>query len=111
MAAAPIITDLPIEKPGESGSHFTEPWLEPFLVKHSSWYRRHLAKAGRRESKSHSSRNSSVLTTHTEAPQRQASVDEDEQWQRVEAESKETRQLEMRRRGGWLKFRNVSRRA
>jgi hypothetical protein len=90
MAAAPIITDLPIERPGESGSHFTEPWLEPFLVKHSSWYHRHLTKAGRRESKSNSSRNSSVTTTYTEAPQRKASVDEEEQWRRVEEEYKET---------------------
>jgi hypothetical protein len=90
MAAAPIVTDLPIERPGESGSHFTEPWLEPFLVKHSSWYRRHLTKAGRRESKSNSSRNSSVTTTSTEAPKRNASVDEDEQWRRVEEEYRET---------------------
>jgi hypothetical protein len=90
MAAAPIITDLPIECPGDSGSHFTEPWLEPFLVKHSSWYRRHLTKAGRRESKSNSSRNSSVTTPYTEAPKRNASVDEDEQWKRVEEEYRKT---------------------
>jgi hypothetical protein len=66
MAAAPIIINLPIERPGEDGSHFTEPWLEPFLVKHSAWYRRHLTKAGRRESKaSKASRNASVATTKT----------------------------------------------
>jgi hypothetical protein len=90
MAAAPIITSLPIERPGESGSHFTEPWLEPFLVKHSSWYRRHMTKAGRRESKSNSSRNSSVTTTRTQDSKRKASVDEDEQWRMVEEEFKET---------------------
>lgn len=88
MAAAPIVTDLPIERPSENGSHFTEPWLEPFLIKHSSWYRRHLTKVGRRESHaSRSSRNSSVATTTvTESVPRKASVDEDEQWQRVEEE-------------------------
>jgi hypothetical protein len=86
MAGAPIITNLPIERPDESGSHFTEPWLEPFLVKHSSWYRRHMTKAGRRESKSKSSRNSSTITTYTEGGDRKAIVDEDEQWRRVEEE-------------------------
>jgi hypothetical protein len=90
MAGAPIITNLPIERPDESGSHFMEPWLEPFLVKHSSWYRQHMTKAGRRESKSESSRNSSVTTTYTEGGDRKASVDEDEQWRRVEEECGET---------------------
>jgi hypothetical protein len=90
MAAAPIITNLPIERPGETGSHFTEPWLEPFLIKHSSWYRQHLTKAGRRESKSKSSRSSSVTTTDTAPLNRKAGVDEDEQWRRVEEEYNET---------------------
>jgi hypothetical protein len=90
MAGAPIITNLPIERPDESGSHFTEPWLEPFLVKHSSWYRQHLTKAGRRESKSKSSRNSSVTTTNMEGSNRKASADEDEQWRRVGEERGET---------------------
>ena len=90
MAGAPIITNLPIERPDESGSHFVEPWLEPFLVKRSSWYRRHMTKAGRRESKSKSSRNASVTTTYTEDGKREASVDEDEQWRRVEEEYRET---------------------
>ena len=90
MAAAPIVTNLPIERPDETGSHFTEPWFEPFLVKHSSWYRRHLTKVGRRESKSNSSRNSSVATAYTEGAKRKASVDEDEQWRRMEEEFKET---------------------
>lgn len=90
MAAAPAIINLPVERPDESGSHFTEPWLEPFLVKHSSWYRRHLTKAGRRESKSRSRRNSSVTTTSTAAIKGRASVDEDEQWRQVEEEFKET---------------------
>lgn len=94
MAAAPIITDLPIERPGAEGSHFTEPWLEPFLIKHSSWYRRHMTKAGRRESKAiKASRNSSVATTSstdTQPLRGQASVDEDEQWRQVEEEYRET---------------------
>jgi hypothetical protein len=41
MAAAPFLTDLPVEKPGRKGSHFDEPYIEPFLAKHSAWYRRH----------------------------------------------------------------------
>lgn len=41
MAAAPFITDLPVEKPGRNGSHFDVPYIEPFLAKHSAWYRRH----------------------------------------------------------------------
>jgi hypothetical protein len=41
MAAAPFLTDLPVEKPGRRGSHFDEPFIEPFLAKHSAWYRRH----------------------------------------------------------------------
>jgi hypothetical protein len=41
MAAAPFLTDLPIEKPGRRSSHFDEPFIEPFLAKHSAWYRRH----------------------------------------------------------------------
>jgi hypothetical protein len=41
MAAAPFITDLPVEKPGRRGSHFDEPYVGPFLAKHSAWYRRH----------------------------------------------------------------------
>ena len=90
MAGAPSITNLPIERPDESGSHFVEPWLEPFLVKHSSWYRRHMTKAGRRESKSKSDRNSSITTTNTEDSNKKASVDEDEQWRRVEEEYGET---------------------
>jgi hypothetical protein len=90
MAGAPIITNLPVERPDESGSHFMEPWLEPFLVKHSSWYRRHMTKAGRRESKSKSNRNSSVTTTYTEDGNGKTSVDEDEQWRRVEEEYGET---------------------
>jgi len=43
MASAPFVTDLPVERPGRRGSHFDEPVLEPYLAKHSSWYRRHLA--------------------------------------------------------------------
>lgn len=90
MAAAPIITDLPIERPGESGSHFTEPWIEPFLVKHWRWYRQHLTKAGRRESKAASSRTASVTTTETDGLKKKASLDEEEQWRRVEEEFKAT---------------------
>ena len=103
MAAAPIIANFPIERPDESsGSHFTEPWLEPFLAKHSSWYRRHLTKtAGRRGSKdstatSRRRRTSSAATTvHTDLSNgKRASVDEDvdgdEQWRQVEEEFKET---------------------
>jgi len=41
MAAAPFLTDLPVEKPGHNGSHFNLPYTEPFLAKHSAWYRRH----------------------------------------------------------------------
>jgi hypothetical protein len=41
MAAAPFITDLPIECPAKNGSNFNEPYTEPFLTKHSAWYRRH----------------------------------------------------------------------
>jgi hypothetical protein len=41
MAAAPFLTDLPVEKPGRRGSHFDEPYIESFLAKHSAWYRRH----------------------------------------------------------------------
>jgi hypothetical protein len=41
MAAAPFLTDLPIEKSGRNGSHFDVPYIEPFLAKHSAWYRRH----------------------------------------------------------------------
>jgi len=77
MAGAPMITNLPIERPDETGSHFMEPWLEPFLLKHSSWYRRHMTKTGRRESKSKSTRNSSVTTTSTEGGNRKASVEEE----------------------------------
>jgi hypothetical protein len=49
-----------------------------------------MTKAGRRESKSKSTRNSSVTTTSTEGSNRKASVDEDEQWKRVEEEYGET---------------------
>jgi hypothetical protein len=41
MAAAPFLTDLPVERPSKNGSHFDEPYIEPFLAKHSKWYRRH----------------------------------------------------------------------
>lgn len=41
MAAAPFLTDLPVERPSKKGSHFDEPYIEPFLAKHSAWYRRH----------------------------------------------------------------------
>lgn len=41
MAAAPFLTDLPVERPSKNGSHFDEPLIEPFLAKHSKWYRRH----------------------------------------------------------------------
>ena len=41
MAAAPFLTDLPVERPSKNGSHFDEPFIEPFLAKHSKWYRRH----------------------------------------------------------------------
>jgi hypothetical protein len=42
MAAAPFLTDLPIERPSKNGSgaHFDEPFIGPFLAKHSKWYRR-----------------------------------------------------------------------
>ena len=43
MASAPFVTDLPVERPDHHGSHFDEPVVEPYLAKHSSWYRRHLA--------------------------------------------------------------------
>jgi hypothetical protein len=61
MAAAPIITNLPIERPDASGSYFSEPRVQAFLIKHLSWYRRHLTTAGRRESKSKSGANPSVV--------------------------------------------------
>jgi hypothetical protein len=41
MAAAPFVSDLPVERPSKNGSHFDEPFIEPFLAKHSKWYRRH----------------------------------------------------------------------
>lgn len=41
MAAAPFLTDLPVERPSGNGTHFDEPVIEPFLAKHSQWYRRH----------------------------------------------------------------------
>jgi len=42
MASAPFLTDLPVERPSQngSGSHFDEPFIGPFLAKHSQWYRR-----------------------------------------------------------------------
>lgn len=44
MASAPFVTDLPVERPEQRrGSHFDEPFIEPYLAKHSEWYRRHLA--------------------------------------------------------------------
>lgn len=49
-----------------------------------------MTKAGRRESKSKSDRNSSITTTNTEGSNKKASVDEDEQWRRVEEEYGET---------------------
>lgn len=71
MAAAPFITDLPVERPAKKGSHFDEPYIEPFLAKHSAWYRRHskaqpvteadLATEGQAET-----RNSSVASEATE---------------------------------------------
>ena len=72
MAAAPFLTDLPIERPGKNGSHFDEPYIEPFLAKHSAWYRRHsktrpvteadLATEGQRQT-----RNDSVASEATES--------------------------------------------
>jgi hypothetical protein len=47
MAAAPFLTDLPVERPAQkgSGSHFDEPFIGPFLAKHLQWYRRRHSQA------------------------------------------------------------------
>ena len=63
MAAAPFLTDLPVERPARNGSHFDEPLIEPFLAKHSQWYRRH--------SKAHTQ---SEAATEAESARRSSSV-------------------------------------
>lgn len=45
---------LAMDQPAGTGNrpYAAESWLEPWLIKHSEFYRKHFAKDGRRESKS-----------------------------------------------------------
>ena len=70
MAAAPFLTDLPVETPENGGAHFDEPVVQPLLAKHSPWYRRHSKTHQRATEADHatqSQRSSSSASEHTES--------------------------------------------
>jgi len=49
--ATAALGPLAIDQHSSNKTYGTQPWLEPFLIKHSSWYRKHMTREGRRESK------------------------------------------------------------
>jgi hypothetical protein len=81
MAAAPFLTDLPIERPSKNGSHFDEPFIRPFLAKHSKWYRRRhsqaqpVAEAGLSTDGQSQTRTSSAASEPTEAAAAEPELD------------------------------------
>ena len=40
------IADVPPDHPADGNRVGTQPWLEPFLIKHSKFYRKHFTKHG-----------------------------------------------------------------
>ena len=73
--AANGMADIPVDHP-KGDRVGAKPWLEPWLIKHSSFYRKHFTKNG--DGLTKTERRASVISQDEERIKRQSAVSTDE---------------------------------
>lgn len=72
--AANGLADVPIDHATDDHNVGAKPWLEPWLIKHSSFYRKHFTKNG--DGMTKSERRASVVSQEEERIRRQSAAEE-----------------------------------
>jgi len=72
--AANGMADVPVDHPKDDHNVGAKPWLEPWLIKHSSFYRKHFTKNG--DGMTKSERRASVISQEERIRRQSAATDE-----------------------------------
>jgi hypothetical protein len=73
--AANGMADVPVDHPKDDHNVGAKPWLEPWLIKHSSFYRKHFTKNG--DGMTKSERRASVISQEQDRVGRQSATSDE----------------------------------